>query len=445
MNPGNKEPYRIKRQSMNLCLRTPDDDGKAINMNDHWTCSGDTDNDKRQEGWFYTTDKKLISANDGRAACGEDKAGGNIYTCAASVGSKWIYNSDKQLQIEGTTKCLNFDARGGDARDLFLNNCTESNGTKAQGSIIDVSAISDENRYGIAQCKRIDQHGWAYNSVSQDIPPSSRDAKFACCKKSNSDATSTECGYNYCLNSQTCNSFYDTDWCLDHPTSAECKDRPSVTNLRKAQWCKQDYNRLVNDPECKRVCDTQEAGVRVECEKAAEQACTDHPEWTQCACFTKLKNLNDPDYKDFVEGLSPSRIASLGPSECWLKGCALPMTANSRFSDLFRHYKGNDGGLGCATCIQTMANTNVKAGLGLTIDQTCNNYTGTAPAAGAPSPSPSGSPSPKPSPSPSPKPSPSPSPSAISSTAATGGGIGLSFSLCMCCVCIILLLILSMS
>lgn len=400
MNAGNPAPYQIRNFNNNICLRAP---GGTINITDKWRC----DNYLTDETWFYTKDKKLISANNGKAACFENRSGGAMYTCDAGQGHTWTYYPQwKQLKPDSSPGlCLDLGEHKGGARDVQIYGCNNGG-----NQTIEINEKSDPDHYGKAQCKRTDQHKWlGINNpipyVGGNIEPS-RDAKAECCKKSNLDATSAQCGYNYCLDSQACNTFYDTDWCTDHPTSTECKNRASVTDRRKADWCALDPNRLLNDPECRAVCDKRTDDVHVQCEDAAVKLCNSNPNIPQCACLNQRKaGANDPDYKSFTAGLATSRIPSLGDPECWLPKCA---GHSETFSQLFRRLT-SDKGLNCPACIQNMVVNNVATeGGGVKIDQACNKD---APKPVSPSPSASGDKTPSPSPSPSVD-SPSPSPSA---------------------------------
>jgi len=426
MEPGNPELYKFKRDGLDVCLRAGTGNNNIEDIK-YFGCRGadtfvdNTDNRDKysHETWFYTKDRKLVSAAAAtNNTLSVDSSGWRIIRVPEADGDTWTWDStNKKLKNDRINKCLDMKSTNSDRVDVQVYTCETNNGNQK----IDLTNKIDPENYGKAACKRADQHAWAYNFVT-NVTPTSRNTKAGCCSSNSRDKTSTECGYDYCLGSDACNTFYDRDWCLDHPTSDECKDRASVTNTMKAIWCAADYNRLVSDPVCKQVCDTQALDVRVHCEKAAENACKDHPDWSQCACLKKMKNVEkNPDYIDFVKDVPAYKIPSMGDPECWLKGCA-DMNAK-KFSELFRHFKGPQG-LNCPNCVQNYFVTNTTIGGALKLDQSCKFIS----QSGAPSPS---------APSPS-APSPSaPSPSAPSPSASTTVEKKSSKSLVIICIIII--------
>lgn len=404
MIPGNPVPYRIKRDGGITCLRAQlnndyvhDKDTFGCRASENLTQDAGTIGEWRKESWFYTNDRRLQNSYSLQYLI----SGVDRYTWQLRlhpIGDTWTWdNTNKMLKNDRNGWCLNMkDSKNNDV-DVQLYPCSVTDGNEK----IELTLKTDPINYGNAQCKRADQHSWAGNFVMDKTP--TRDEKAWCCVAPNLTKTSAQCGYNYCLDSAECGKFYDNDWCLDHPTSAECKNRPSVTDRRKADWCAADPNRLVQDPECKAVCNKRTDDVHVQCEDAAVKLCNSNPSIPECACLNQRKaGANDPDYKSFTAGMTPNRIPSLGDAECWLPKCA---GHTETFSQLFRHLT-SDRGLNCPSCIQNMVinSVNVEGG-GVKIDQTCNQD--------APKP-----PSPSPPP-PSPAPSPTPTPSAIPSPSAT--------------------------
>ena len=388
MEPGNTALYKFKRAGLDVCLRAG---GGTDNIEDtnNFECRGANTfednaanrNDYSHETWFYTFDRKLVNAaGTANLALTTDNTQWRLKRVPVVQGDTWTWdNTNKMLKNDRNNMCLDMRSTNDSRVDVQLGNCSATNGNQK----IDVTLKTDPDNYEKAACKRNDQHAWAYNFVT-NVTPTSRDTKAQCCNALAKEKTSNDCGYDYCLGSSACNTFYDTDWCLDHPTSDECKNRPSVNNVMKANWCAADYNRLVSDPVCQQVCDTQNLDVRVQCEKAAENACRDHPEWKQCGCLNKMKNVkNDPDYIDFVKDIPANKIPSMGDPECWLKGCADMNT--KKFSELFRHFKGSQG-LNCPTCIQNFFMKNTTVGGAMALNQECKFIT----ESGAPSPSDTG-------------------------------------------------------
>ena len=350
MNPGNTAPYRIQGVD-NVCLRTP---GNNIDDSNYFTCN----NNDREEAWFYTADKKLISANDGRAACGVASDEGKVQSCAASIGTKWeYYPATRHLKIAGTNYCLYLSKRndtwdGKNRTDLRIAGCGAVGNTT-------VSVAPDPDNYGKAQCKRSDQHKFASN-FKPKIEPSDQ-KKYECCMAQKEGTKSEECGYNYCNENGSltpdCINFLNGTYCNDNPTLLLCKEYAELS--AKADYCSVG-TRLLDDPECKVTCNTDNEIVRTKCEQTALRLCRENPTIPECACFSKVYNSdgtvnkNDPDYKKFTEGMNPTTIAALGSPECWLQPCA---ASTLPFSELFRRKK-NTTVFSCPLCIQNLNITN---------------------------------------------------------------------------------------
>jgi len=348
MNPGNTSPYIIKGDN-NTCLRTPNSNNKQIHNSDKWTCT----NSNQEEAWFYTADKKLLSANDGRAACGDQKDEGNVYTCDASQGTKWDYDSaTRRLKIAGTNYCLYMSERkntwdGKTRTDIRTSGCNPT------GSIT-VAVASDTNNHDTAECKRSDQHSFA-SIFKAKIEPSD-EKKYECCSKNKEGTTSAECGYNYCNENgsltDACKTFLAGTYCRNNANLPLCREYAELS--AKADYCSVG-TRLLTDQICKDTCNMDNEIVRSKCEQTAMRLCKENPDIPQCGCFGKIYdsngnlNTNDPDYIQFTRGMDPSKIPSLGEGECWLQPCA---ASTLPFSELFRRKKG--ASVTCPLCIQSL-------------------------------------------------------------------------------------------
>jgi hypothetical protein len=243
----------------------------------------------------------------------------------------------------------------GGARDVQVYNC--NNGT---AQTIEINEKSDPAHYGKAQCKRTDQHNWlGINNpnpyVSVNVEPSD-EQKYKCCLAQKENTKSSECGYNYCNENGSltpaCITFLQGTYCRNNPTLPLCRTYADIT--AKADYCSQGTN-LLTDQICKDTCNMDNESVRTKCEQTALRLCREDKNRPGCGCFGKIYNSDgsvnkdDPDYIKFVEGMDPSRIASLGDPECWLQPCAASILP---FSDLFRRKKNVS--VTCPLCIQNL-------------------------------------------------------------------------------------------
>jgi len=374
MNPGNPAPYQIRAKDKGICLRNQ---GGNIDEFNDFTCT----NDKEKESWFYTADKKLRSAKDGKYLYQYEGNSGNMHL--NDTGSVWEYDKDNQmLKLSGTNLCVDLWENKDTYRswppgwdkheDARLATCEI--GKKAQTLL--VTEQSDPDNYDNAQCKRSDQFSFdkSGNFVT-NVDPVSDEQKYQCCTKQANQATSRECGYNYCVNSNDCKNFLNNVYCKKNPTASLCQTIAS--NINKAMYCKADPTRLLTDPSCKQVCDNIDDGnTNVICEQAALELCRKNPgKYSQCACFDTVYDSNEnvktdsKDYKDFVVGIPESKIPALGSPECWLDKC---LAKTKPFSDLFKQYSKK-----CPQCIISAAITDSTIGGETNIKQSCifNNTT----------------------------------------------------------------------
>lgn len=377
MNPGNPAPYQIRAKDKAICLKNQDDNN--IDEQNYFTCN----NDKKQESWFYTTDGKLRSANQGGkylyAYSRTD--GGHMHL--NDTGDVWEYDGNNQmLKLSGTNLCVDLwdnedkwnygKARWDKYDDVRLATCTP----KKQAQTLLVTQQSDLANYDKAQCKRSDQFSFdkSGNFVT-NVDPVSDEQKYECCTKQANEATSRECGYDYCVNSTNCKDFLNNVYCKKNPTAALCQTIAS--NINKANFCKEDPTRLLTDPSCKQVCDNiNDGNTNAICEQAALELCRKNPgKYPQCACFNAVYdsngnvNKNSEEYKNFVAGLPASKIPALGSPECWLDSC---LSKTKSFSDLFKQNSKK-----CPQCVITAAISNTIIGGKNNIKQSCifNNTT----------------------------------------------------------------------
>ena len=376
MNPGNPAPYQIRAKDKAICLKNQ---GGNIDEQNDFACL----NDKEKESWFYTVDKKLRSTKDGKYLYQYEGNSGHMHL--NDTGAVWDYDSTNQmLKLSGTNLCVDLwenkdkwnysKARWDKYDDVRLATCEI--GKQAQTLLVTQQA--DTNYYDTAQCRRSDQFSFdkSGNFVTS-VDPVSEDDKYNCCTKNNNEATSKQCGYNYCVNSPTCKNFLNNEYCKKYPTAALCQTIAS--NISKALYCKDDPTRLITDPSCKQVCNNiNDGNTNAICEQAALDLCKKNPGKynTQCACFDTVYdsngdvNTNTKAYKDFVMGVPPDKIPALGSPECWLDVC---QSKTKSFSDLFKQNSKK-----CPQCIISLAITDSTIGsLEKGIKQSCifNNTT----------------------------------------------------------------------
>jgi len=370
MNPGNPAPYRLRateRNKKDVCLKNK---GGDIDEWNNWTCA---DDEKDQEAWFYTADKKLRSAKDGKFLY---DYGDGFSMHVNNVGDVWEYDKTLQkLKIKDKNLCMdlwNNECKGTEGidrkcyPDVVIAPCSDSK----RGQTLLATEFSDSNNYDVAQCKRSDQFSFdkSGNFVT-NVDPVSDEAKYDCCTKQANQATSKQCGYNYCVNSDTCKNFLNNVYCKKNPLVPLCQSIAS--NINKATYCKEDPTRLLTDPTCKQVCDNiNDGNTNAICEQAALDLCRKNPgKYTQCACFDTVYdsngnvNTDTKDYKDFVVGLPKDKIPALGSPECWLDKC---LSKSKPFSDLFKQNSKK-----CPQCIITAAITDTTIGGAANIKQSC--------------------------------------------------------------------------
>ena len=375
MNPGNPAPYRLRATERNknwVCLKNK---GGNIDEWNEWTCN---ENEKDQEAWFYTVDKKLRSAKDGKYLYDY----GDQTMHLNDVGEVWEYDKTLQkLKLKDKDLCMdlwNNECEGSwPNRECYADVVIQPCSASKRGQTLLVTEFSDPYNYDTAECKRPDQFSFdTSGNFVTNVDPLTDQAKYDCCTKQANQATSRECGYNYCVNSPTCKNFLNNEYCKKYPTTQLCQTISS--NINKALYCKEDPTRLLTDPSCKQVCDNiNDGNTNAICEQAALELCRKNPgKYTQCACFNTVYdsngdvNTNSKAYKDFVVGVPPTKIPALGSPECWLNVC---QSKTKPFSDLFKQNSKK-----CPQCIISLAITDSTIGsLENGIKQSCifNNTT----------------------------------------------------------------------
>ena len=374
MEPGFSAPYQIratdsKYSDSKVCLRVP---GGNINQFDKWKC----DNYLKDETWFYTKDKTLVSAGYGKQLCADNRSGGNLFLETKSIanlindensikGNTWTWDStSRNLTFDASDGklCLNLWEQDGGARDIEISTCDPGQ----KGQKLTITPVPDQDYHEKAQCKRVDQHNFAYNFQGDITPDDS--TKYKCCTKKDNETTSKECGYKYCKGSETCNTFLKNTYCPTHASDPVCTTLLNKTQL--ADYCLQG-NRILSDPSCREMCNLGDSATIKQCEQAALLICANQPNMPQCACLSKVYNpdgtinKNDPDYKTFIAGMPADKIPALGDPGCWLSPCA---EDTSLFSALFR--KSKKYTLTCPTCVQALEvkNSNFDSAI---IKQSC--------------------------------------------------------------------------
>jgi len=363
MQAGFSAPYQIrgtdsKYTNQFVCLRAAGGT-ENLQQNDHFRC----DNYFKDEAWFYTKDKKLVSAGYGGELCAENKSGGKLSLCAS--GNTWTWDSTKQnltLDASDGKICLNLWEQSGGTNDIQITTCDAGQ----KGQKLTITPVPDKEHHEKAQCKRVDQHDFA-KKFQGDVTPSDT-AKYACCIQDASETTSLACGYNYCKGSDACNTFLKNTYCPTHANETICKTLNDKTAL--AAYCLEG-SRILTDQACKDMCNSDDVATIKQCEQAAVRVCANQPDMPQCACLTKVYNpdgtvnTNNPDYKKFIEDIPADKIPALGDPGCWLSPCADDV---GLFSALFR--KSKKYTLTCPTCVQTLGikNSNFDSA---SIKQTC--------------------------------------------------------------------------
>ena len=363
MNPGNTKPYRFKRKDGDVCLRSAypldyihDRDTFGCRAPETLTQESYAIGEWRKETWFYTADRKLRNSGTGEYLT-TSKGSYEWQLRTSDTGDTWTWdNTNKMLKNDRNNMCLDMRSSNDDGIDVKLAGCDTSD--SAVNQKIELSERIDPDNYGKAQCKRADQHSWAWNKVFDSQPSDQK--KYECCLAQKENTTSAECGYNYCNEngslSDGCKTFLQGTYCTNNPTLPLCRDVATLT--AKANYCSVG-TRLLDDQICKDTCNMDSELVRTKCETTALRLCKEDKNRPECGCFGKVYdsngdiNTNDPDYKKFTEGMDPSMIPSLGSPECWLQPCAASTLA---FSQLFRRKK--NASVMCPACIQNLSITN---------------------------------------------------------------------------------------